>query len=227
MTKTFTGVRVIDAKHVARVEACRAQLERLKSKYDVIYCDPPWPYRSMYRKTENKAMAHILPSYPLMTMKELYDLPVENIASPDGSLLLMWCTGPHMQSAIELMKRWGFDYTTVFLYWRKVTADGRPRTGLGNYTRSSSEFLLVGRRGARVSQLMSSDRSKVMQELEAPVTKHSQKPVDVIRVINSFFHKKAKKIELFARPNTDAEQLGLFSGWAQWGLDVPGFFRSL
>ena len=185
--------------------------------YDVIYCDPPWAYRSMYRKTANERVQSTHPEYAQMTFRELAELPIQDLASPRGCVMLMWATGPHVETAVRLMKAWGFSYATVFLYWRKVSKAGKPRVGLGNYTRSSAEFLLIGRRGSNISRLLGN--RNVPQELEDTVRKHSQKPVKTYDVLNAFFPRDAAKIELFAR--VDPEAGDRLKGWDQWGNEIP------
>jgi N6-adenosine-specific RNA methylase IME4 len=204
-------------------EACDKAFPKGRFTYDVIYCDPPWPYRGMYSKI-GPNMNGIIPAYAQMSATKIRDLPVKDLASPNGCYLLMWSTGPHLSNATQVMKSWGFEFVTVFLYWRKVTKDGKPRLGLGNYTRSCSEYLLIGRRGDRLHHIRREGCHSISQELQSTIRRHSQKPVEAYDVLNRFFSDGASKIELFARPDEDVPE-GHLKGWHQWGLDIPGYFR--
>lgn len=203
----------------SNVADCRKALPVGKHVYDLILCDPPWPYNGMYEK---KRVSGIVPPYAQMSITKIKDLPIKSLASPKGCYLLMWTPGPHLSNAVQIMKAWGFTYVTVFLYWRKVYANGEPRMGLGNYTRSCAEFLLLGRRGAVLRHLVGTCRT-MSQELQAPIREHSRKPLDAMRLINAFFVKDAHKIELFARPDPEATD-ALLKGWDQWGLEIPTYF---
>ena len=112
-------------------------------------------------------------------------------------------TAAKIPDAIAVMRAWGFSYRTVFLTWIKTTQKGAPALGLGRYTRSSTEFLLLGIRG-RVSQLLSgaTDASGIVQ---TPRTRHSAKPSEAVERIDYVFSGPAacKKVELFARGHVD------------------------
>ncbi len=41
------------------------------------------------------------------------------------------------------MRFWGFKYKTVFVMWRKINNDGKVRKGMGLYSRSAYDFLLL------------------------------------------------------------------------------------
>ena len=185
-----------------------------KTKYDVIYADPPWDYggKMQYDKSSIKSVnvgfkRNIFISaanfkYPTLKLKELKELGVNSIAA-DDCVLFMWTTGPQFANSIELGQAWGFEYKTVAFVWDKQVHNP------GRYTLSQTEFVLVfkkGRipspRGARnIRQLLSVHRGE-----------HSQKPKQVIEGITLMFPNQ-KKIELFARNN--------YYGWDNWGLEIP------
>ena len=92
-------------------------------KYFLLYTDPPWDQndRNIIRKDGKMskfgggAKAH----YPTMTTKEIAALPVEDLAE-DNSMLFMWVTFPKLQDAFEVIKSWGFKYSTVGFVWIKL-----------------------------------------------------------------------------------------------------------
>lgn len=54
-------------------------------KYSVIYADPPWSYSG------GGAKRNVTRHYHTMKAKDIYDLPVQDIAA-DDCLLFMWAT---------------------------------------------------------------------------------------------------------------------------------------
>lgn len=75
-------------------------------KYQIIYADPPWSYRS--GKVNGAAQNH----YPTMSDEQLYQLPVSTLAA-DTCVLFLWCTFPKLPEALKLIKAWGFTFKTV------------------------------------------------------------------------------------------------------------------
>ena len=67
-------------------------------KYKVIYADPPWHFQNW-----NNAKAQTNPEkhYPTMTMKDIEELPVGDIAD-DDCVLFMWCTDPLLHKQIPV-----------------------------------------------------------------------------------------------------------------------------
>ena len=65
-------------------------------KYQIIYADPPWSYRS--GKVQGAAQNH----YPTMTDQALYQLPVSGLTDKDCALFL-WRTFPKLPEALELI----------------------------------------------------------------------------------------------------------------------------
>ena len=172
--------------------------------YQIIYCDPPWDYKGQTQHTgrggakSGGAISH----YPTMTVSEMKKLNVKDIADPKGCLLFMWTSSPHLDQAIDLMKAWGFDYSTIGFIWDKQ------RLNPGYYTLSQCEICIIGKlnripkpRGARnIQQLVSIKR-----------TRHSQKPGEVRERIVKMFPKQ-NKLEMFARRKS--------KGWDSWGNEV-------
>ena len=177
--------------------------------FDIIYCDPPWLYANG-GSTKGKATDH----YNCMSMKELKCLPVNELANADCALL-MWTTGPMMKKAVDLMGCWGFEYRTVFTVWDKLNpVKLNSVTHPGYYSLSSCEFLLVGMKG-KLCNLKSKPVFNVRKLQHLPRSVHSKKP-DIIRnLIEQFFGKAERKIELFARKQIE--------GWECWGNETNKF----
>lgn len=83
--------------------------------YQLIYADPPWPFDNWSeRGGDRNANQH----YPTMTLDEIAALRVGDLAS-DRCALAMWVTDPLLDRAIDVMKHWGFRFTTVLFTWTK------------------------------------------------------------------------------------------------------------
>ncbi len=172
--------------------------------FPIVYCDPAWTY-------DDKALAGNRGAgckYSLMTERDMQALPVAEIAGPD-SVCFMWATYPKLAEGLELMAAWGFQYKTVAFTWVKTNAHGSPYfMGMGRWTRSNAEIVLLGVRGKpkRVD-------AGVNQIIAAPRGRHSAKPAEtrdrIVRLCGD-----VPRVELFAR---DA-----CPGWVSLGYDVDG-----
>ena len=173
------------------------------SPADVIVADPPWAYHQKHKRG--------LP-YPTMTPDELRAM---KIPVAENALIFMWTTGPHFPQAVDLMKAWGFDYVTVAFVWEKTFKNGKPVCGMGFYTRSCCEFVLLGRRGVGVSKWI--EDHSINQLIVSPKREHSRKPEEFWVLINRLLGQSPhlRKLELFARERRP--------GWEAWGNDVDHF----
>ena len=80
------------------VDICSTQ-----KKYSIIYADPPWEFS----RWSNKAQRHVTGHYSTMSIQEIMDLPVKEIAA-DNAVLLMWATFPNLPLALKAIEAWGF-----------------------------------------------------------------------------------------------------------------------
>jgi N6-adenosine-specific RNA methylase IME4 len=169
-------------------------------KYNIIYADPPWSYRSKHTGGSMKSGAS--DKYPVLTVEQLRQFPINDIADKD-SVLFMWGTTPMLQEALEVVKAWGHKYKTT-LYWHKTG-----RLGLGYWARGEVEFVLMGIKG-KVKAFRSTETNFV----EAPVREHSEKPEEMRQKIERMTVNMPdqRRIELFARKKVP--------GWDAWGNQV-------
>lgn len=192
----------------AQLDACAAAFP-VDQKFDLIVADPPWCYRA------SRASVQGTTNYPTMTTEELARVPVASVASKQ-CILLLWATWPKMDTALEIIKAWKFEYKTCYKLWRKVSRAGVPRTGVGWYSRGNSEVLLVATKGQGNAKRIL--RRNVMQEhTECRTALHSEKPASIMADIVSDIQASAR-LELFARVQ--------HPGFACWGLEVDGFFKA-
>lgn len=173
-------------------------------KYNLIYADPPWHFKTRSPKGEGRSASK---HYPTMTLADIKRLRVQDIACPD-SVLLMWATDPLLEVAFDVIKAWGFKYKTVGFYWVKENRRSPGWfTGLGYYTRANPEVCLLATRGDGLPRFARDVRRLVV----APRGAHSAKPPEVSRRIERLFG-DVSRIEMFARSKR--------RGWEVWGNEV-------
>jgi N6-adenosine-specific RNA methylase IME4 len=142
-----------------------------------------------------------------MTDEEVMQLPVESFAA-DTCALFLWSSGTKLQSAIDTMRRWGFDYKGVFFVWAKASPDTIEAS-------TRCEFCLLGVRGA-VSTMRKS--RKIHQLLVVPETDNRRKPEEARHRIEQFFHGDNAKS---AKAKVRVRKLEMFRtvtapGWRSW-----------
>lgn len=164
-------------------------------KYNVIYADPPWKYEFGF-DIHGAADRH----YNTMTIRELCELPVPELAE-DNAVLFLWVTSPKLFDANEIIKAWGFDYKTSFI-WDKV------KHVMGHYNSVRHEILLVCVKGSFPKQSDTLHDSVI--EIERS-DEHSEKP-EYFRQLIETMYPLSKKIELFARKKVE--------GWTAWGNEL-------
>ena len=172
--------------------------------YKIILSDCPWPYNNP--KGNNPAMGGI--TYPTMTVEDLKELPVAEIADKDCALFF-WVTFPKLKEGLDVIEAWGFKYITCTFNWVKLNRkSGTLYSGLGHWTNGNAELCLFAKRGRpkRIAK-------NVKQIVEAPVGAHSAKPPEVRDRIVSLIG-DLPRIELFAREKAP--------GWDAIGLDIDG-----
>lgn len=134
-------------------------------------------------------------------------LPVKSIADKN-CVLFMWATFPNLPDAFKVMEAWGFEYKTAAFVWVKQdrTNNTPKKYGLGWYTRSNAEIVLLGRRGK-----LERKAKDVKQIVNGTIGEHSEKPHEVRKRITQLFG-ELPRIELFARTKA--------FGWDAWGNEV-------
>ena len=184
-----------------------------KTKFDIIYADPPWHYNGKLQFDKSSTTKENLDTsknlfistagfkYPTLKTEKMKKIPIQNIAS-DNSLLFMWTSNPHLAQAISLGESWGFEYRTVAFVWNKKVHNP------GKYTLSYCELCLLFKKGKIP---MPRGARNVKQLINVPRGKHSEKPQEVRTGIELMFPTQ-KRIELFAREKVQ--------GWKNWGLHL-------
>lgn len=175
-------------------------------KYNIIYADPPWTFKTYSEKGKEQKSAEC--HYQCMTIEDIYNLPIDKLAA-DNCVLFLWVTFPLLQEGLETIRRWGFEYKTCGFNWVKRNKKSDSWFwGLGYWTRSNSELCLLATRGCppRISR-------SVHQICDARVMKHSKKPSEIRDRIVELCG-DIPRIELFAREKVD--------GWDCIGNEIDG-----
>ncbi len=167
-------------------------------KYQVIYADPPWEVKRGPEYNSNGA-SRVL-TYPTMPMKDIIDLPIKELADTNCKLFL-WGINKYLTETFEVMKQWGFKFSTMLVWCKNPNG-----IGLGGTFSLTTEYLLFGVKG-KVGASRRHDTSWWLEKRG----RHSQKPNKFRELINETFPDDSK-IELFAREKTD--------GWDSWGNEV-------
>ena len=172
-------------------------------KYRVIYADPPWAYRVWSKKGNGRsAESH----YPTMSIEEIADLPVKELADENCALFL-WVTFPLLREIWKIIDAWGFTYKSVAFVWIKQNKKADSLFwGMGYWTRANAEICILATKGSpkRYSK-------RVHQVIVSHIEEHSKKPEEARKRIEQLMG-DVPRIELFARRETP--------GWDVWGNEV-------
>lgn len=180
--------------------------------YNVVLADPPWKYKDSVKSRRNGDGTYTRPEgyrstdhYPSMTLDEMAGIPVRSMCA-DECVLYMWTTGPNLDVAIELGRRWGFEYKQVAFVWDKVNPV------CGNYTITQCEFVLVFR--PKRGRLPKRGKTNARQHFSEKKRQHSRKPEYVQDMLDAMYP-DASKMEMFARRSRE--------GWDVWGNETDKF----
>ena len=185
-------------------------------KYQIIYADPPWAYSNGLRtskKDENGKYLFYKPNttvgkkYETQSVEWIKSIAINNI-SDENAILFLWTTDSHLESALEVIRAWGFTYKTIGFIWNKKEKSGKQVCYMGIWTMKGSEICLLATKGKIHSEIKS---HKVRQLVEAQRREHSQKP-DIIKDKIVELMGDLPRIELFARQKT--------KGWDVWGNEI-------
>lgn len=175
-----------------------------EKKYSTIYADPPWQFRNRTGKVapEHKRLTR----YETMSLQDIKDLPVSDIAG-DKAQLYLWVPNALLPEGLAVLDAWGFDYKSNIV-WEKVRKDGGPDgRGVGFYFRNVTELVLFGiKKKSSPNRTLQPARSQV-NIIRAMKREHSRKPDEIIPIIEAC--SQGPRIELFAR--------GVREGWDMWG----------
>ncbi len=166
----------------------KVDIHKTKKKYHVLMADPPHEYKN--QRTGGGMKSGVSSKYKTMTLDEICELPVRKITNKNA-VCFLWITTPLMDNGFRILERWGFKYKTLIV-WDKSDSGG-----WGFWTRTATEFLLIGVKG-QVKAFMSK-RTNVIRHKRIG---HSVKPDvfrEIVEELTKQFGKNKRMIELFAR----------------------------
>lgn len=171
-------------------------------KFGTVLADPPWQFTN---RTGKVAPEHRrLNRYETMTLDDICDLPVSEIAA-ERSHLYLWVPNALLPDGLRVLEAWGFTYKSN-LIWHKVRKDGgSDGRGVGFYFRNVTEMILFGVRGKNVRTEAPGRRQ--VNLLATRKREHSRKPDEQYKIIEDCSW--GPRLELFAR--------GERKGWHCWG----------
>lgn len=171
--------------------------------------DPPWPMhgagplRGRGQFADVKAAPASLPMpYPTMSLDDIAALPVADLAAADAHLYL-WTTSGFLPAAFDIVKAWGFRYSTT-LVWAKTPIGG----GMGGAYGIATEFVLFARRGRLPDQAKIGRNWWTWQrDYAGGHPRHSSKPIEFFDLATQV--SPGPYLEMFSR----SARLG----WDTWG----------
>lgn len=106
--------------NITQPTAAQDFMSKVCGLYSTILADPPWRFEN---RTGKMAPEHQrLLRYPTMTLEEICEIPVSQVAAANSHLYL-WVPNALLAEGPEVMKRWGFTYKTNIV-WHKIRKDG-------------------------------------------------------------------------------------------------------
>jgi N6-adenosine-specific RNA methylase IME4 len=133
-------------------------------------------------------------------------MKIWELAEPDCALFF-WVTWPFLQHGLDIIKAWGFNYSTCAFLWVKQNKDGTGIfSGMGHWTAANTEPCIIATIGSPMRL-----HKDVKQVVMSPLGKHSEKPEEVRNRIERLM--PGPYLELFGRRLIDC--------WTVWGDEVP------
>lgn len=110
-------------------------------KYSTIYADPPWRFQN---RTGKVAPEHKrLNRYETMTLKDIMELPVEQVAA-EKSHLYLWVPNALLPDSLAVMQAWGFKYKGNII-WEKFVKTGNQMVEVSDFiSEMSLKFFCLG-----------------------------------------------------------------------------------
>lgn len=165
------------------------ELANEPEKYRIVLADPPWSYSNTMPEYFIEQGDH----YSLMTIDEICAFPIKKITT-ENSVLFLWVTSPILEESFQVVKSWGFEYKSSFV-WDKI------KHNIGHYNSLRHELLLVCTKGS-----CRPDTNKLYDSVVSiERTEHSEKPKYFRELIDALYP-TGRRIEIFARKKADNEE---------------------
>jgi len=180
-------------------------------KYQIIYADPPWEFKTYSEKGRMKTPDR---HYKLMKIEDIKNMKVKDITDND-CVLFLWVPWCNLEDGLEVIKAWGFKYSCCGFNWIKKNKKADSLFwGLGKWTRNNSEVCLLGIKGHPLKYKIN---YSVHEVIISRIEQHSVKPDEARKRIVELMG-NIPRIELFARQR--------FEGWDAWGNEVSPYMQT-
>lgn len=177
-------------------------------RFRVICADPPWRFDDKLRMSDTARSAD--DNYSTLTLDDICALPVEQLADPDGCVLVMWVPSVMLEDGLRVLKSWGFAFKGTYV-WVKMRRDGRkPSIGMGRLFRQCHEIAIIGVIGKPLQFLEDRGQRSACLSLNKG---HSIKPEELQDSLDLMFP-DSMKLEMFARRQKP--------GWICTGDELDG-----
>ena len=135
----------------------------MTARWPVILADPPWSFRNVATRAapsyvgpaRSERRYDVVAEHDLCTMAAAF----VRLLAADNAVLFLWAPNALVidGTATRVARAWGFEPKQL-IPWIKLTRDGAPALGMGNYTRVCSEQLMLCRRGRIKVKARNTDR---------------------------------------------------------------------
>jgi N6-adenosine-specific RNA methylase IME4 len=86
----------------------------MSKKYSVIVCDMPWSFSDKLQMDNVKRGA--VANYNTMSLKEIKELPIAELANFDGCILCLWCPSSLLKEGLEVMLTYKFEVKQTYIW---------------------------------------------------------------------------------------------------------------
>lgn len=83
-------------------------------KFTCIVADPPYSFSD--KLSMSKVARGAEANYNTMTISQIKQLPVKDLADPTGAILSLWVPSSLLSEGLEIMKEWGFTHKQTYIW---------------------------------------------------------------------------------------------------------------
>ena len=128
----------VKAKNTKNVEEKWLGIEKLQGPYHLALID--LPFKNVFFSNEA--------DFETFSTRELEDFNLVLIKiMHEDSILLMWTPGVKIPDVLFLIELWGNHFKNILMVWVKTNRDLSLKMGLGYYTKTNSEMLIMAFKG--------------------------------------------------------------------------------
>lgn len=167
-----------------------------KGKFRCIVIDPPYDVKKIERAERPNQCKEM--DYPLMSVDEIKELPIPDLAEQKGCHVYLWTTHKYLPSALRIFEAWGVKYQCLMTWVKK--------TGMTPFSwMYNTEHVLFGRIGS-----LDLKRKGIKLSFFGRSERHSQKPEEFDEIVRQA--SPEPRLEMFARKKK--------KGFVVWGNEV-------